>query len=96
MLFLPHAYLFNKKILNKLGIKLDNKIIVLDEAHHCEEITEDQNSISIDFNDVLVAKKYLVGHYCYDYRNYTEFIDDLINKVDKDKPILGEEIKKLL
>jgi len=68
----------------------------LDEAHHCEEVAEDQNSISIDLNDVIIAKKYLAEHNCHEYKNYKEFINDLIDKVDKDKPILGKEIKNIL
>ena len=35
-----------------LNINIKNKIVVLDEAHHCEEVAEDQKSSCIDLSEV--------------------------------------------
>ncbi len=37
---MPYAYLFNEKYRKSIGLDLKNSILVLDEAHNCEEIAE--------------------------------------------------------
>ena len=47
---MPYNYMFYEQIRDQCKIKIENNIIIFDEAHHCKRFSEDAESISHKLN----------------------------------------------
>ena len=43
---MPFNYMFYEQTRNQCKIKIENNIIIFDEAHHCKTFSEDAESVS--------------------------------------------------
>jgi Fanconi anemia group J protein len=56
ILLLPYNYVLSESIRNSIKLKLNNKIIIFDEAHNIEDAAESASSVTLtvnELNDVL-------------------------------------------
>ena len=56
IVFMPYNYIFNKEIRNTLDIKLENNILIIDEAHNISNACEVEESFEItndDFDEMI-------------------------------------------
>ena len=44
ILFIPYNYVFDPDILTKIKLKLENKIIIIDEAHNVKNVAKNAYS----------------------------------------------------
>lgn len=47
IIFMPYNYLIDERIREKMGIQLENSILIFDEAHNVSQATEDVTSFEL-------------------------------------------------
>ena len=57
IIFLPYNYLLDHKIRSSLDIDFNGSIIIFDEAHNVQKLSEETASVSISSQDIAVAVK---------------------------------------
>merc|ERR1711978_681252 len=57
VIFLPYNYLLDHKIRGSLDIDFKGSIIIFDEAHNVQKLSEETSSVSISSQDIAVAVK---------------------------------------
>ena len=68
----PYQYIFNEKIRSSIKLELNNRILVFDEAHNADQISQDVLSDTLSERSLNIAKKELEK-----VRVSNRFIDDL-------------------
>jgi DNA excision repair protein ERCC-2 len=68
----PYQYIFNEKIRSSIKLELNNRILVFDEAHNADKISQDVLSDTLSERSLNIAKKELEK-----VRVSNIFIDDL-------------------
>ena len=57
VIFLPYNYLLDHKIRASLDIDFNGAIIIFDEAHNVQKLSEETSSVSISSQDIAIAVK---------------------------------------
>merc|ERR1712126_160986 len=57
VIFLPYNYLLDHKIRASLDIDFNGAIIIFDEAHNVQKLSEETSSVSISSQDIALAVK---------------------------------------
>lgn len=52
IIFLPYNYIFKKRLLKFLELDLDNNILIIDEAHNIEKVSEDSYSFDLNISQI--------------------------------------------
>jgi Rad3-related DNA helicase len=55
----PYQYIFNEKIRSSIKLELNNKILIFDEAHNADQISQDVLSDTLSERSLNIAKKEL-------------------------------------
>lgn len=55
---MPYNYLFNENARKSIGLKCNDKILVMDEFHNTETIAEDCNSFFVMWEDIFAKLNY--------------------------------------
>lgn len=55
IVFLPYNYVLDPKLLKSFSLKLENSIVILDEAHNVEKVCQDAASVKIASSDVATC-----------------------------------------
>ena len=63
VLLMPYSYLLSVKMRKVLGIQLEGNILILDEAHNCEDLAEQLESFELDHSKLPkeLVKKLRLG-----------------------------------
>ena len=59
VVFLPYAYLIDPVLREKMAIKLDSSVIVLDEAHNIASVSNSALSLSFNYDSLLGSIAFL-------------------------------------
>ena len=60
IILMPYNYIFNENLRSKLKLKIKNNIIVFDEAHHFNHLSEESESISINLDKFSIGLKKVI------------------------------------
>jgi Rad3-related DNA helicase len=74
----PYQYVFNEHIRRRIGLNLNSKVLVFDEAHNADQIGQEVLSVTLSERTLSSAKRELEATY-----GSTEFIDQLAAHIDK-------------
>lgn len=55
IVFLPYNYVLDPKLLKSFALKLDNSVVILDEAHNVEKVCQDAASCQIASSDIATC-----------------------------------------
>lgn len=55
IVFLPYNYVLDPKLLKSFSLKLENSIVILDEAHNVEKVCQDAASVKIASSDIATC-----------------------------------------
>lgn len=55
IVFLPYNYVLDPKLLKSFALKLENSIVILDEAHNVEKVCQDAASVQIASSDIATC-----------------------------------------
>jgi len=59
VLLCPYNYLINPSIRKRMGLNINNAIIVFDEGHHIEKVAEEECSLYLSKEDLEYSKMML-------------------------------------